>query len=1332
MTSLPSDIFEPPDCLYELALSDNNFGTLPADVFDGLDCLDYLSLHRAGLTELDSDLFEPLTYLRSLYLFGNDLTTLPEDIFDDLGNLQRLYLYANGLTELDEDVFDGLPFLQRLYLDANELTTLPADIFDGLSSLTHLYLDENELTALPANLFEDLDESLDHLYLRDNSLTALPSGVFDGLTGLRRLDLSCNALTALNLDLFDPFAGRLRYLDLDANPFGTPPAEAAVNAKLTELDALYLTGSAPCRPAYDTGLSELSLSTGTLSPAFVSPGISEYSTVVDPDISKLTITATPRSPNAFIEARSTIIPGRYVYDSDPDFPGIQVVPEDLGTLVNDIRASVAWRVIAENRAHFRNYSVAVFREQLPGSVARLRSLELSGLPLTPEFSSTTDDYEAEGPATATETIVTAIPLDPDASVEIMVNSASAEAGVTVDILPDPSTVTVKVTAEDGMTTQTYRVTVTRRAPDAPGEEGEFRLNSDMQEDYQDPDNSRYAGKQSRLEVFHAGRWGTVCDDRFKGSDNDSHPSYGNLAPKLSCKAMGYDDGEYASGYGTSEPHQSEEDQDNYLRPGGAYPASGPLPIWLDDVMCWTRADWPYGDDPTPDYGRLMYLENPEDPEDQTSTPYLCAYAGWGLHNGTHREDAGVRCWYTSEESAQSEKALKGHFLLSPEQHDGSKRVTVKVTFSEPIDETPEGLRNHGVRVEGGEVTAVHREVGQPGTGTRSAGGTASGQVVWVIEIQPTSAEDLTLSLDGGRPCHEAGAICTADGRTLSEGISTTVKGPSSLTASFQDVPETHDGETPFTFRVAFSEDIEIGLSALREDAFTVTGGTVTDGQRVDDRHDLFEVTVEPNSAGDVTITLPAGRDCSVSGAICTTGKNQRLLSNSPRAKVAGPTNNPATGAPSISGTAQVGETLRTDTSNIEDADGLSGETFTYQWVSGDGTTDTDIEKATDSTYKLVDADKGNSIKVRVTFTDDAGNAETLTSAATGPVLGDGLPGAPRNLTATPGNREVTLSWDPPADNGNAPATRYRIEWRIDGKDYKKGHWGPSGETTYTKTDLANGVKYIFRVKAENGNGNSYGPYGPASEEVSATPTSGSAVDLGTPVLSNTKTLHHGMVKLDWEDVEDAGWYVVQYYHVKGGEWLDLPAAGVDIAFHGSSAVVSNLHGLSWLRVRAMSCAGESEWSQIEELYGTNASDWEGVPVPEVEEGDEIEPCPVVLGTPVLSNTETLHHGMVRLDWEDIEDAGWYVVQYYHAKGGEWLDLPAAGVDIAFHGSSAVVSNLHGLSWLRVRAMSCAGSIGVVADRGVVRDQCIGLAGRARTGGGGGRRDRAVLRRRGHI
>ena len=336
-----------------------------------------------------------------------------------------------------------------------------------------------------------------------------------------------------------------------------------------------------------------------------------------------------------------------------------------------------------------------------------------------------------------------------------------------------------------------------------------------------------------------------------------------------------------------------------------------------------------------------------------------------------------------------------------------------------------------------------------------------------------------------------------------------------------------------------------------------------------------------------------------------------------RAGPASASNNPATGAPTISGTTQVGETLTADISGIADADGLSGETFTYQWVSSDGTTDTDIENATGSTYTLIAADQGKSVKVRVTFTDDGGNEETLTSTPTEPVLGDGPPGAPRNLTATAGNKEVTLSWEPPDDNGNAPATRYRIEWRVDGKDYDKNHWGTARSTTYTTNDqanLANGVKYFFRVKAENDDGNSYGPYGPASEEVSATPTSGSAVDLGTPVLSDTENLHHGMVRLDWQDVEDAGWYVVQYYHVE--------RRGV---------------------------AGPARRGSRHR-------------VPRFQRGGE--------------------------------QPAWALV----AEG--WCD-------------------------------ELCGSIGVVADRGVVRDQCVGLGGCARARGGGGRRDRAMPRGPGH-
>ena len=95
-------------------------------------------------------------------------------------------------------------------------------------------------------------------------------------------------------------------------------------------------------------------------------------------------------------------------------------------------------------------------------------------------------------------------------------------------------------------------------------------------------------------------------------------------------------------------------------------------------------------------------------------------------------------------------------------------------------------------------------------------------------------------------------------------------------------------------------------------------------------------------------------------------------------------NSPATGQPSISGTAQVGETLTASTSGISDADGLTNATFSYQWVSNDGSSDTDISGATSSTYTLVAADEGKTIKVKVSFTDDAviGNEETLTGSIT--------------------------------------------------------------------------------------------------------------------------------------------------------------------------------------------------------------------------------------------------------------------------------------------------------------------------------------------------------------
>ena len=93
----------------------------------------------------------------------------------------------------------------------------------------------------------------------------------------------------------------------------------------------------------------------------------------------------------------------------------------------------------------------------------------------------------------------------------------------------------------------------------------------------------------------------------------------------------------------------------------------------------------------------------------------------------------------------------------------------------------------------------------------------------------------------------------------------------------------------------------------------------------------------------------------------------------------------ATGKPAIGGTLRVGETLTADTSAIADPNDIPDGAFTYQWVSSDGTTDTDIPNATGSTYILASSDLGKTVKVRVVFNDSAGYVETVTSGATAKV-----------------------------------------------------------------------------------------------------------------------------------------------------------------------------------------------------------------------------------------------------------------------------------------------------------------------------------------------------------
>ena len=234
--------------------------------------------------------------------------------------------------------------------------------------------------------------------------------------------------------------------------------------------------------------------------------------------------------------------------------------------------------------------------------------------------------------------------------------------------------------------------------------------------------------------------------------------------------------------------------------------------------------------------------------------------------------------------------------------------------------------------------------------------------------------------------------------------------------------------------------------------------------------------------------------------------NEETVTSAATATVAARPNRPATGSPIIGGTVRVGETLATDVLGIADEDGLENATFSYQWISNDGTTDADIQGETGATYTLASAYVGKTIKVKVTFTDDADNEETLTSPATAEVAAGvptDPPAKPRNLTGTANaDGTVTLRWDAPDDDS---VTGYQILRRrpTEGERTLLVHVNDTGSTAteYTDNDVTPDVLHVYRVTTINAVG-----LGRRSEFVNVTPTqpaepAQNAPATGTPTIS---------------------------------------------------------------------------------------------------------------------------------------------------------------------------------------------------------------------------------------
>ena len=175
----------------------------------------------------------------------------------------------------------------------------------------------------------------------------------------------------------------------------------------------------------DLTLSNLAVSEGILTPEF-NKNIIHYTVDVPYNVASLSLTATPTDPNAIV----TGIGFKPLLEGSNLFTVTVTAPDGIAS---------------------HSYTVTVNRAQ-DMTVATLSDLAVSSGTLTPIFNSTTYNYMVYVPYSASSIILTATPTNPNATVT-GAGSKTLSAGNNI--------FTITVTAQDGVTTQDYTVTVNR-------------------------------------------------------------------------------------------------------------------------------------------------------------------------------------------------------------------------------------------------------------------------------------------------------------------------------------------------------------------------------------------------------------------------------------------------------------------------------------------------------------------------------------------------------------------------------------------------------------------------------------------------------------------------------------------------------------------------------------------------------------------------------------------------------------------------------------------------------------------------------------------------------
>ena len=877
-------------------------------------------------TEVAESHLSAITRLPSFDQLDSSVPYLRSGDFRGLSNVELVYLSGTNLAEVEENTFDGLTGLVSLYLSHNDLHELPPDVFDALTNLERLLLSNNDLEDMPSDVLDNL-VNLEVLLLDENELSALKSSWFDNLDKLENLDVSDNDLTTLDDALFDNLT-RLETLDLSNTSLTT--LERTWFDDLHQLKRIRLGYNDLALDQLPDDFFDVLPNLKVLSLAGIGKhpkdpvrgGTASMGDLSYPWFASLSnLKGLDLKSNGLSELPSDFL------DGFPDLRNLQFTGNSLTALEADAFHGVP------NLRELQMSSNSI--TELPAGVFdglhELETLNLGGNSLSELPGSLFKDLRSLDWLLLHSNDLNELP----ANAFVGLNSL-----VSLSLQDNPGAPFV-LTAE-----------LVRRGP------GEIAVKV-------------VAGVPFPMLVTLSAQGGTL--------DNVETLTTRINAGTTTSDVIRVTPAVEGQTQVTISVDSVEFGKVPLLSGPPIKPLIQGVQLGLDDDLILA---FPTVENRTAT--GLPAISGTTQVGEALTTDTSGIADADGLNNVQYEHQ-----WLADDTAITGATG----FAYTLTDSEGGKAIKVRVRFTDDggNDETLTSAATAAVAAR--PTTPLNK----PEAPTGSLDGAGNASLDWNdVETAtgyevglwwgnswttlPETSANIGVSINGsqatvtGLPTRWTVYFFRV--RAIN-GIGASDWSPLSDVTLSEITPNSPATGLPrITGTVQVGETITVDTTGIADpDGLTnppFTYQWMADDTDVAGATGLSYILADADEGKAITVTVSFTDDAG----------HTETLTSAATDPVTAEHNTPATGVPTIIGTAQVGETLAAVTSSIADSDGLASATFSYQWTTNDGTTDTDIAGATGATYTLVSEDAGKTIRVRVSFTDDASNEETLPSAPT--------------------------------------------------------------------------------------------------------------------------------------------------------------------------------------------------------------------------------------------------------------------------------------------------------------------------------------------------------------